>query len=129
MRFVIKQKYRGDKIFPDLNDLLHEACRNPKAYAKMKRECEYIVQDAVRVQLGAWKPQGKCRLDIIYCEPNRGQRRDYDNIVGATRKIVCDALQKCGVIKNDNPDYLLYGSNEFTYGDEPYISVDIVECL
>lgn len=129
MKFVITETYRGDKIFPDLNDLLHEACRDPRAYARMKRQCEYIVQDAVRQQIRGYKVAGKCKLNIIWGEPNKGQKRDYDNIVSAGRKIIHDALQKCNVIENDNPDYLLYGDNEFVYADRPYIIVDIVECL
>lgn len=127
MKFVITRKYWKDKIFPSLNDLLHQASRNPRAYSRVKSECETIVIDAIRTQIRGYKATSRVRLDIVWGEPNKGQIRDFDNIVSAGRKIICDALVKLKVIEDDKPQYLAYGNNEFVYVDKPFIEVNIIE--
>lgn len=125
--FIISGAYYGDKCLPSLNDMLHEAQRNPKAYNKMKRECEYVAIDAIRRFLRGWKTEGRIIPHYTFGEPNRGQIRDYDNIVAAARKIINDAMVKTNTIVDDKPKYLGYGTNEFVYVDTPFIKVELEE--
>lgn len=125
--FIIRGEHYHNKCFPSLNDLLHEAGRDPRAYNRMKRKYEGIAIDEVRKQLRNYKVECKCRLDYHFGEPIKGQKRDYDNIVSASRKIITDALKKCKVIEDDSPQYLEFGNNYFEYVSEPYIKVEIVK--
>ena len=125
--FIIKGNYYGDKCFPGLNDLLHEAEKHPKAYNNIKRDFTVISINAIRRYLKGYRAKGKVVLHYRFGEPKKGKIRDYDNIVAAARKIINDALVKTKTITDDSPKYLGYGTNSFEYTDVPYIRVDIEE--
>ena len=128
IKFIIKGAYYGDKCFPGLDDLLHEAERHPKAYNDMKRRFQKIAIDAIRRDLRGVKTKGRVFPIYKFYEPSKGQIRDYDNIQSAARKIINDALVKTQTIKDDKPQYLLFGMNEFYYTkDAPKIEVHLVE--
>ena len=127
MKFTIKGAFYGDKCFPGLNDMLHEAERHPKAYNDMKRQYQMIAINAIRRDLRGFKANGRVILNYEFGEPQKGNKRDYDNIVAAGRKIVTDALVKAKILQDDSPKYLGYGNNTFKYVDVPYIRVEIVE--
>ena len=131
IKFIIKGAYYGDKCFPGLNDLLHEAERHPKAYNTMKQQYQMLAVNAIRRNLRGFKAQGLVIPHYKFCEPLKGNKRDYDNIAAAGRKIINDALTKTGTIKDDSPKYLGYGTNTFIYDDEPFIEVllETVETL
>ena len=128
-KFVIKGAYFGEKCFPGLNDLLHEAERHPNAYNQMKKQYEMLAVNAIRRHLRGWKATGFVIPHYEFGEPNKGNKRDYDNIVAAGRKIINDALTNTGTIKDDSPEYLGYGTNRFVYTDSPYIAVEIEEVV
>lgn len=127
MIFTIKGAFYGEKCFPGLNDLLHEAERHPKAYNDMKRQYQLLAVNAIRRDLRGFKANGRVQLNYTFGEPKKGQKRDYDNIVAAGRKIITDALVKSKVIQDDSPKYLGYGTNSFEYVDVPFIRVEIEE--
>lgn len=127
MRFVISGAFYKEKCFPGLNDLLHEAERHPRAYNEMKKQYEMIAVNVIRRYLRGWKATGRIRLHYEFGEPKKGNKRDYDNIVAAGRKIINDALTKTKTIKDDSPTFLEYGTNSFVYVDKPYIAVEIEE--
>ena len=126
-KFIIKGAYFGEKCFPGLNDLLHEAEKHPNAYNQMKRQYQKIAINAIRRDLRGYKAKGLIALHYTFGEPNKGNRRDYDNIVAAGRKIINDALTKTETIKDDSPKYLGYGTNKFVYTVSPFIAVEIEE--
>ena len=126
-KFIIKGAYFGEKCFPGLNDLLHEAEKHPNAYNQMKRQYQMIAINAIRRDLRGYKAKGLIALHDTFGEPNKGNRRDYDNIVSAGRKIINDALTKTKTIKDDSPKYLGYRTNRFVYTDSPFIAVEIEE--
>ena len=115
------------KTFPGLNDLLREAERHPMSYNRMKRDFELIAINAIRVGLRRWKPTGIVIPHYVFAEPDKGHKRDYDNIASAGRKIINDALVKSGYLKDDSPEYLEYGTNTFVYSLVPYIKVYLEE--
>lgn len=125
--FEIEGRYYKENCLPGLNDLLREAERHPMAYNRMKKQMEYIVMACIRRDLKGWKPTSKISLDITWGEKNKGARRDFDNVVAAGRKLINDSLVKSGTIKDDNPNYLMYGRNRFVYTDKPFVRVEIRE--
>ena len=125
--FTIKGAFYGEKCFPGLNDMLHEAERHPKAYNDMKRQYQMIAVNAIRRDLRGFKAKGRVQLNYTFGEPKKGNKRDYDNIVASARKIITDALVKSKVLIDDSPRYLGYGTNSFEYVDVPYIRVEIEE--
>ena len=67
-------------------------------------------------------------LHYKFYEPQKGQKRDYMNIFSFADKVIEDALQKCGVIKDDDPRYVKNTTHEFFYTDgTPRIEVSIEE--
>lgn len=123
--FEIVGCYYKDNCLPSLNDLLHEATRHPQAYAKLKRDMEWVVTKAIR-QYGINPINQRVALNITWTEKDKGRKRDYDNIVSAGRKIINDALVKNCVLKDDSPTYLGYGENHFEYGRTPKVKIEIV---
>lgn len=126
--FTIKGAFYGDKCFPGLNDLLHEAERHPKAYNDMKRKYQGIAVNAIRRDLRGYKARGRVFPIYKFYEPLNGKIRDYDNIQSAARKIINDALVKTKTIEDDKPKFLMCGTNEFYYTkNEPKIEVYLME--
>ena len=125
--FTIKGAFYGEKCFPGLNDMLHEAERHPKAYNDMKRQYQLLAVNAIRRDLRGFKAKGRVQLNFTFGEPLRGNKRDFDNIVAAGRKIITDALVRTNILEDDSPRYLGYGTNNFEYVDVPYIRVEIVK--
>ena len=123
--FTVNGTHYKSNCLPGLNDLLREAERHPIAYNRLKKEMETIIISCIRRDLRGWKPNGLCQLNIVYGEKSKGNRRDYDNVVAAARKLINDALVKSGTLKDDNPSYLLYGKNKFMYTDEVFVRVEI----
>lgn len=125
--FEIKGRHWKENCLPSLNDVLAEATKHPKAYWRLKTSMEQVVIASIRRDLGGYKAVKRISLDIVWGEKNKGVKRDFDNVVAAGRKIINDALVKSGVLKDDNPKYLLYGRNKFEYVSEPYVKVIIRE--
>lgn len=119
--------FYGNNCLPSLNNLLADAMRNPKAYNTTKRQMEFVVINAIRLQLRGYKATRQVQLHFEFGERNKGVKRDYDNILASASKIICDALVKAGTLQDDSPKYLLPSTSEFHYVDKPYIFVTIKE--
>ena len=131
MIFKIEGRYwKNEKTFPSLNDYIHELGRSRNDGEKLKRKYENIACDALRLALRGKKCKGLITLHYRYYEPEIGQKRDHMNIHAFADKVIQDAMQKCGVIKDDSPEYV-DGSrmtHEFFYtSGTPRIEVDIEE--
>lgn len=119
--------YYGNNCFPSLNNLIAEAERHPMAYNKLKKQLEFVVINAVRLQLKGYKATKRVQLHFIFGERNKGVKRDYDNILASASKIICDGLVKAGVLKDDSPAYLLPSTCEYHYVEKPFIHIQIKE--
>lgn len=126
---VLKLKgcYYGNNCFPSLNNLIAEATRHPLAYGRLKKQLEFVVINAVRLQLRGYKATKQVQLHFEFGERDKGVKRDYDNILASASKIICDGLVKAGVLQDDAPKYLLPSTCEFHYVREPYINIFIRE--
>lgn len=84
---------------PSLNEYLAACGKHPKAGGRLKKESMDIAGWAIRKGLRGWKANNPIIIHYIFYEPN--MKKDHDNTVSFASKIIQDALQKCGVIKND----------------------------
>lgn len=95
---------------PSLNDYIN-ACRTHWASgAKLKQETEELIMWSIRAAVNkgdAWPVDKPVSIAFIWHE--HGTRRDLDNIYSA-KKYVLDAMQKAGIIANDDRKhvYALY---------------------
>ena len=111
-KVIIKGKYYGkDNVFPGLNDYIHSCGRHPQVGAKMKRDYQTIAANAIRVQLKRLIILNLVRIHYTFYEAT--EKRDPSNVASFFVKVFEDALQQCGVLKNDNWKYLKGYSQEF----------------
>lgn len=110
---------------PSLNEYLAATGRNPKAGGRVKRECMNDVSWCIRKDLKGYKAERPVILHYIIYEPN--MKRDKDNVFSVTSKVFQDALQACGVIKNDGWANIENFTHDFYVSDNPRTEVYIEE--
>lgn len=128
-KVVIKGAYYGNRTLPSLNDYLNEIGKNPKAGGRFKSDYSLVCISAIRRSLLGWKvTRPPVIVHYKFFENKKGKRRDVSNIFSLCAKFFEDALQKCGTIPNDNPEWIAGFTAEFFWIDgEPYIEIDIEE--
>lgn len=99
-KVVIKGNYYGrTRTLPDLNDYLHEWCKASSEGAKWK---EITRWSCVTLSGHSCRDLRLQTLSsFITTSMSRDKQRDKGNIFSFADKVFQDALQKCGVIKND----------------------------
>lgn len=103
-RVVIKGVFYGkNRTMPDWNNALAATGKHYQQGAKMKRDMQVVCVDAIRRQLRNLKLKNPIRITYIFFEADR--RRDLGNITYAD-KVFEDALQVCGVLPNDNQEWV-----------------------
>lgn len=118
--------YKKARTMPGLNEYLHECSCHPQAGAAMKRKYQKIVSDTVRIRLGELKIKKPILLHYIFYEPDK--RRDKMNIFSFADKVIEDALQETGIIKNDGWKEVINCTHEFYIdAQKPRIEVIIEE--
>lgn len=92
----------------------------------MKKNFQMVLCNAIRGQLKKTRIVKKVHIHYDFYEPDR--QRDKSNIFAVAAKFTEDALQQCGVIKNDGWGEIENFSHEF-YVDKknPRIEVTIRE--
>ena len=119
MEFIINEK------LPSLNELINANRHNRFKGAKMKEEIDdiislYIMQARAR---GDIEPIDQpCIIFIDWHE--RTKKRDVDNIQ-SSQKFILDALQKTGIILNDNQRYVRQIYHEVIQDKSDYVKVRI----
>ena len=130
-KVTIRGKYHGERTLPSLNDYLAEIGKNPKAGGRYKADYLKVCYSAIRRCLKGWKvTRPPVILHYKFFESSKGKRRDVMNIFAFADKVFEDALQDCGVMENDNPDWVENTTHEFYWidsKDEPYIEIVIEE--
>lgn len=94
-----------------LNDYTAANRTNPHKGGKMKKDNEETVIWAIRQQLRRLHIDKPVFLKFSWYEPNK--RRDHDNVSSFGRKVIQDALVKCGVLKDDGWDYVVGFTDQF----------------
>lgn len=109
-----------------LNEYTASNRTNPHKGGKMKKDNEETVIWAIRQQLGRLHINNPVTLKFSWYEPNK--KRDHDNVSSFGRKVIQDALVKCGILKDDGWDYVTGFTDDFYLDREhPRIEVLIIE--
>ena len=100
---VIEGNFWGrNKTFPSWNDVLAQYGRKPQIGNRTKQEMQMMCVNAIRRQLNL-VIENPIKITYTFYEPDR--KRDLGNLLFVD-KIFEDALQVCGVIKNDNQNFV-----------------------
>lgn len=120
------ESFTINEQLPSLNDYINilKSPRGQAAGARFKRQVDqlcisYILPHRQRLTKCC---NGKVQIHFEWHEKSR--RRDVDNVYSA-KKYILDALQKCGVLANDNPAHVAHVSDSVTYGTTDYVIVFI----
>lgn len=111
---------------PGLNEYT-DACRtNPRAGARMKQDAQETVMWHILSQLRRCKFERPVFILFTFCEQDR--RRDRDNVSSFARKVIQDALVKCGTLHDDGWDYVTGYLDRFEVDKKnPRIIVEFIE--
>jgi len=127
LKFVIAGTFYKDRTFPGLNEYIAELGRNPKAGGRLKSDYMMIACNAIRSNLKRFQTDNPIILHYRFYEPQKGRKRDVMNVFSFADKVIEDALVKCKVIPDDNPQYVKNTTHEFYYSFQPRIEVEIEE--
>ena len=119
--FVINAK------LPSLNEYIAAINHNRHTGNKFKQDIEELIGWAIKQALvkGTVRPtKTPCVVRFTWCE--KEARRDCDNIASA-KKFILDAMQKQGIIVNDNQRYIKGFEDIFVKGDEYFVVVDLLD--
>ena len=118
--------YKSNRTFPGFNDYTGAINHNRFVGAQMKKKYERIACEAIRRQLKGVQIDKKVFIEYTYFEVDK--RRDKSNINAFAVKVIEDALQDCGVLKNDGWDNIAGYSQYFKIDrNNPRIEVLIRE--
>ena len=128
-KVTIRGEYFGQRTMPSLNDWLKAYGRSPVIGGRFKADYTKPIIGAIRSCLRGWRVTNPpVILHYKFYERNKGIKRDIGNIMFCFAKFFEDALQHCGTIQNDNPEWIIGYETEFHWIDgEPYIEVEIEE--
>ena len=121
MYFKIEQR------LPSMNELIAANRQNRYKGAKMKRDTEDIIGQYIRIARlrGTIKPISEpVEVHIEWHE--RTKKRDCDNIQ-STQKFILDALQKQGILINDNRRYVRQIFHKIVDDTADFVEVTIRE--
>lgn len=106
---------------PSLNDYIN-ACRiNRYAGATMKKNIENDIALFINKLPKFDKP---IKINFTWVESNK--KRDLDNICFA-KKFILDTMVKCGKMKDDNRNYVVGFTDDFSYAKENKVILNIQE--
>lgn len=126
-KVVLQGVFYGQKrTAPGWNDKLSANNRHYQQGAKMERDMIIVCSNAIRRQLRGLKIDKPISISYTFHEVD--SRRDVGNLAYISKPFE-DALQKCGVLENDNPKWLR--EQHFYIGDidrnNPRIEIEISE--
>ena len=109
---------------PSFNEYT-KACRSNKYIgAKMKKDIEEQIYYYIKSGLKNIKIEKPVFITFVWIEENK--KRDLDNICFA-KKFILDALQKAGVIENDNEKHVKGFIDKFQYAEKSKVIVYLEE--
>lgn len=116
--FMIKLK------LPSLNELINVTRTNKYQAAAFKKDIEEAIGWSIKQAQtkGLQKVTEPCDILIDFFESTK--RRDVDNIQSST-KYILDAMQKCGVLPNDNRKWVRQIYHRIIEAEQDYCIVYI----
>lgn len=113
-----------DKL-PSFNDYINATRKNKYSGAKLKSQIDEICGWYIKGNLNALKKACFSPVVIYFEWHEKTKRRDIDNVYSA-KKFILDALQKCEVLKNDSPAYVLGTYDSVVYDNTNKVVVSII---
>jgi Holliday junction resolvase RusA-like endonuclease len=111
---------------PSLNEYISAMNSNRHAGNKLKQENMTIVSWEIKTQLKSLKIEKPVIIKFRWYEKNR--KRDIDGFSSMGKKIIFDALVRCGVLKNDTQEWVRgFEDGFYIDSDNPRIEIIIVE--
>lgn len=111
---------------PGLNEYTNACRTNPKKGNQMKADAQDMVMWQILSQMRRCKFQRPVFLLFTFYEQDR--RRDRDNVSSFARKVIQDALVKCGTLQDDGWDYVTGYLDRFEVDKKnPRIVVEFIE--
>lgn len=107
---------------PSLNEYIDACRKNRLAGANMKKRYQNHIGYYLH---GLPKYQRPVKIHFTWIEKNR--RRDLDNICW-NKKFILDAMVQQGILKDDNRKLVTGFTDDFEYGPEYKVIVEIEEC-
>lgn len=118
-RFIIYSR------LPTLNEYINKCRYNKFAGNSFKK----MYQEYVEWCILSSKIKPKEKVSIVYKFYEENKRRDKDNVSSFAKKVINDALQETGILKNDNWECIELMTERFKVDKEnPRIEVELYEC-
>lgn len=115
------QVFTIDGELPGLNEIIDAAKASTQKYARIKRECHWMVAAGAR----GIKPVERVDVAVTWYCKNR--RKDKDNIAAGI-KYILDGLQECGVLENDGWKQINDITHKFAVDElNPRVEVELTE--
>lgn len=123
-KLTIKGIHWGsNRVAPDWNDKLAAHNRHYQKGAKIERDFILVCVNFIRLNLRGCKITNPVRITYTHYEAD--MRRDLGNIAFIDKPF-CDALQKAGVLPNDNLAYIRSIHHEFGGIDKANPRIEIL---
>lgn len=120
----MKYQFEINKRLPSFNEYTKECRTNKYAGATMKKNIELDIWGYILNELKSVKIHKPVFITFTWVEENR--KRDLDNICFA-KKFILDALQKSGIIENDDSRHVTEFTDKFEYEDKSKVIVELEE--
>jgi Holliday junction resolvase RusA-like endonuclease len=117
----MKETYIINMKLPSLNEYVNICRTNRYAAAQYKRNLETEIYYFI-----AKMPRYEKPIKIRFHWIEGTKKRDLDNICFA-KKFILDAMVKAGKLKDDNRKHVTAFTDEFSYGKETKVIIEIEE--
>lgn len=115
-----------DGRFASMNEFIDANRAHRQQGNSMKKRDQKIISVYIKNQLRGVRITNQVYIKYKFYEPNA--RRDLDNISGYFHKVFQDALVFCGVIVDDNWNYVVGFSDDFYVSkNNPRIEITLQE--
>ena len=126
--------FRFEGRLPCMNDIINVARTNRYGSAKLKKDTQEQLEWVMKAtlanenRLGRQRPGHVVGEVPVFDDSGRNHTREDHTATGGGCKVILDAMQEIGLIKNDSPKYCHLKAERFTdFDGNPHILVKVTE--
>lgn len=119
-------QFRIDAQLPSLNDYINKL-KGPHGKtlgAVFKAQTDALCMEYMLPIKAAARALCKAPVLILFKWNEKSKRRDLDNVYSG-KKYILDAMQKCGIIDNDNYTHIKGVTDTVIYGEKDFVTVEL----